>query len=95
MFRVVFPADFAGSRPVNSALEVDLDFETSARAAPQPTVEATTGLEELIKKRIADGIFNDPIRIAPAPPEKKRVQIELDDKKSSKVGLRFSVVSSH
>ena len=36
-------------RPLNSALELDLDFERQIRPPPQPTEEATASLEDLIK----------------------------------------------
>lgn len=69
----------AGDRPLNSALEVDLDFETTVRPPPEPTEEATESLEVLIKRRIADHSFDDVVRIVPPPIEKKRKLIELDD----------------
>ena len=39
----------AARRPLNSALELDLDFERQVRPPPQPTEEATASLEDLIK----------------------------------------------
>jgi U3 small nucleolar ribonucleoprotein component len=33
----------ARGRPLNSALEVDMDFDTTVRGAPAVTVEATAG----------------------------------------------------
>ena len=45
----------AGQRPKNSALEVDLDFETSMKPPPAPTEESTRSLEDVIKRRIAEG----------------------------------------
>lgn len=76
----------AGDRPLNSALEVDLDFDTSVRPPPEPTEEATEALEELIKRRIADHSFDDVVRIVPPPIDKKRKLIELDNSKG-KQGL--------
>ncbi|GMH35774.1 hypothetical protein BSKO_03642 [Bryopsis sp. KO-2023] len=76
----------AGDRPMNSALEVDLDFDTTVRPPPVPTEEATQSLEDMIKKRIADHQFDDVVRVVPPPIEKKRKLIELDDSKA-KEGL--------
>jgi len=39
----------AARRPLNSALELDLDFERQIRPPPQATEEATASLEDLIK----------------------------------------------
>ncbi|BDA50529.1 probable U3 small nucleolar ribonucleoprotein protein MPP10 at C-terminar half [Coccomyxa sp. Obi] len=74
----------AGARPLNSALEVDLDFERAVRPPPQPTEEVTASLEDLIRARIADHNFDDVPRVAPPAPEKKTKTIDLDDKKSGK-----------
>ena len=77
----------AGARPLNSALEVDLDFERAVRPPPQPTEEVTASIEDLIRKRIADHNFDDVPRIAPAAPEGRRKTFELSDQKSSKVSI--------
>lgn len=39
---------------MNSALEVDLDFEHNVRPAPVITEEFTASIEELIQKRILE-----------------------------------------
>lgn len=76
--------EISGShRPKNSALEVDLDFETTMKPPPQPTEETTHSLEEMIKQRIADHRFDDVIAIIPSNEEKKKTTVELDDVKSS------------
>jgi U3 small nucleolar RNA-associated protein MPP10 len=74
----------ASHRPKNSALEIDLDFETTMKPPPQATEESTKSLEELIKQRIIDHRFDDVIAIMPSQEEKKRTTIELNDAKSSK-----------
>ncbi|KXZ52900.1 hypothetical protein GPECTOR_8g28 [Gonium pectorale] len=76
----------AGSRPINSALELDMDFETTAKPVPVQTDEMTNDLEALIRKRIADRRFDDVIRVVPPPLETKKKVLELDDSKS-KAGL--------
>ncbi len=78
-------SNMAGARPLNSALEVDLDFERAVRPPPQPTEEVTASLEDLIRARITDHNFDDVPRVAPPAPEKKTKTIDLDDKKSGKV----------
>ncbi len=54
----------AASRPANSLLSADLDVQQAVRSAPAPTVETTLALEDLIKQRIADAAFDDPVRKA-------------------------------
>lgn len=74
----------AMKRPKNSALEVELDFEHNVLPAPVITEEVTASLEDIIRKRIAEGTFDDvqrkPSLLSSAPKE----QIELDENKSQK-----------
>lgn len=44
----------ASRRPLNSALEIDMDYDTTNKPPPAPTEEATQSLEEMIKRRIAE-----------------------------------------
>ncbi|KAE9453734.1 hypothetical protein C3L33_14363, partial [Rhododendron williamsianum] len=69
----------AAKRPMNSALEVDLDFEHNVRPTPVITEEVTASIEELIQKRILEKAPDLPSK---APKERK----ELDENKS-KTGL--------
>ncbi|XP_062170138.1 M phase phosphoprotein 10 [Alnus glutinosa] len=74
----------AAKRPLNSALEVDLDFEHNVRPAPVITEEVTASLEDLIKKRILEGRFDD-VQKAPMLPSKAPREVkELDENKSKK-----------
>ncbi|CDW79839.1 UNKNOWN [Stylonychia lemnae] len=52
----------AKERPMNSLLEVHLDFNVASKLPPQITQEKTNGLEAVIKQRIMDELFDDPIR---------------------------------
>ncbi|KAH1201586.1 hypothetical protein AAZV13_17G080900 [Glycine max] len=76
----------AAKRPKNSALEVDLDFEHNVRPAPVITEEVTASIEDIIKKRIIEGHFNDVQRVPKLPSKAPREVKELDDNKS-KQGL--------
>ncbi|KAK7265675.1 hypothetical protein RJT34_33298 [Clitoria ternatea] len=76
----------AAKRPKNSALEVDLDFEHNVRPAPVITEEVTASIEDMIKKRIVEGYFNDVQRKSKLPSKAPREVKELDDNKS-KQGL--------
>ncbi|KZO96934.1 Mpp10 protein [Calocera viscosa TUFC12733] len=76
----------ARSRPVNSLLEEDLDFEHVAKQVPVITEETTRTLEELIKKRILDNNFNDVVRKRPVDdkPFLPSRMFELQDSRSQK-----------
>lgn len=81
----------AASRPLNSALEIDLDFERAVQPPPQPTEESTGTLEDLIKRRIAERSFDDPVRRAPPPDTLQKELAKLDDRKASKVCVRLQL----
>ncbi|VAI30045.1 hypothetical protein VPH35_089317 [Triticum aestivum] len=74
----------ASRRPKNSALEVDLDFEHNVRPAPVITEEVTASLEEMIKKRIAEGHFDDVEKPSTLPYKAPKQQKEMDENKSKK-----------
>eukprot|EP01025_Chloroclados_australasicus_P024935 TRINITY_DN2499_c0_g2_i1.p2 TRINITY_DN2499_c0_g2~~TRINITY_DN2499_c0_g2_i1.p2 ORF type:complete len:702 (+),score=148.79 TRINITY_DN2499_c0_g2_i1:155-2107(+) len=69
----------AHQRPKDSVFEVDLDYDRTRKPPPEPTEDSGVGLEDTIKKRIAEGRFDDVIRIVPMPPKKEKKEIVLDD----------------
>ncbi|KAG5730042.1 U3 small nucleolar ribonucleoprotein mpp10 [Termitomyces sp. T112] len=73
------------SRPQNSVLEEDLEFERATKAVPVVTEDTVRSLEERIKARISENRFDDVIRIRPLddrPFLPSRV-FELKDTKSA------------
>ncbi|KAI8985269.1 U3 small nucleolar ribonucleoprotein complex, subunit Mpp10 [Pilobolus umbonatus] len=73
-------------RPVNSLLEEDLEFEHANKPVPVITQETTDTLEEMIKKRIVDNMFDDVERkvdptLKPFVPSKR---VDISDEKSKK-----------
>ena len=52
----------ARARPQNSLLENHLDFNLAQKLPPTITKETTNSIEGLIKQRILDELFDDPIR---------------------------------
>ncbi|CAO3685648.1 unnamed protein product [Rhizopus microsporus] len=76
----------ASARPVNSLLEEDLEFEHANKPVPVITQETTNVLEDMIKKRILDNMFDDVERkvdptLRPFLPSKR---VEISDEKSKK-----------
>ncbi|KIK21355.1 hypothetical protein PISMIDRAFT_104120 [Pisolithus microcarpus 441] len=53
------------SRPRDSLLQEDLEFDRIAKSVPIVTEEVVAGLEERIKARIKDGRFDDVVRRRP------------------------------
>ncbi|KAG8941203.1 hypothetical protein FRC03_004743 [Tulasnella sp. 419] len=76
----------ARTRPQNSLLEEDLEFEHVAKQVPIITEEVTKSLEDRIKARIVEGRFDDVVRKRPVDdkPFLPSRLFELRDSKSEK-----------
>ena len=75
----------SSKRPENSLLSAVLDYTQAAKSAPPVTVETTNILEDMIKQRVFDGTFDDPVKKV-APIVKKTSTVEVSTEKS-KAGL--------
>jgi len=74
----------AKDRPVNSLLEVHLDFNAATKLPPVITKETTNQIESLIKQRILDELFDDPVLKAASKRKKMGDDQEMDFSKSKK-----------
>ena len=54
----------AQDRPQNSLLDAVMDYEQTTASAPAVTVETTSGLEDIIRRRIADSVWDDRVPVS-------------------------------
>ncbi|XP_060892683.1 U3 small nucleolar ribonucleoprotein protein MPP10 [Labrus mixtus] len=77
----------AQTRPENSMLEEDVEFEQVSRTAPSMTEETTLQLQDIIKQRIKDQAFDDVVRKEKPKEEvfeyKKRLTLDHEKSKQS------------
>lgn len=74
----------ARDRPINSLLEVHLDFNAATKLPPTITKETTNAIESLIKQRILDELFDDPVLKAASKRKKMGDDAEMNFSKSKK-----------
>ena len=74
----------AKDRPVNSLLEVHLDFNAATKLPPTITKETTNIIEGLIKQRVLDELFDDPVLKAADKRRRLNNEEEMDFAKSKK-----------
>ena len=68
----------AKERPKESLLENFLDFQVSVKAPPIPSNEITSAIEKMIKLRIKEDLYDDPIR-------QKAVNLNKRDKEENEL----------
>ncbi|XP_017541432.1 U3 small nucleolar ribonucleoprotein protein MPP10 [Pygocentrus nattereri] len=77
----------AQTRPENSMLEEDVAFDQASRMAPPVTEETTLQLEEIIRQRIRDQVWDDVVRKEKPKEEvfeyKKRLTLDHEKSKLS------------
>ncbi len=76
----------ASDRPKDSLLQVHLDFNSATKLPPTITRETTNAIDALIKQRVLDELFDDPVLKQGAGKRRKLDDREIDFNKS-KTGL--------
>ena len=68
----------ASERPKDSLLAVHLDFNTVTKQAPIINIETTNAIDSLIKQRVLDELFDDPILKAGGTKRRKLDAADMD-----------------
>lgn len=71
-------------RGKNTLLDEYLDFDQASKMAPQITQETTNQIEAMIRQRVMDEMFDDPIRRVIPDANKNLDDFEIDFTKSKK-----------
>jgi len=74
----------AKDRPLNSALEVDLDFDRGVRPPAEPTPETASAIETLIRERILSRRWDDVLAAATPVAREARTGIEIEEARSAR-----------
>ena len=74
-------------RPMNSLLDVHLEFNAATKLPPTITKEVTIKIEELIKQRVLDELFDDPVLLSESKKRGLNKQEQEMDFTKSKKGL--------
>jgi len=77
---------FSNQRPMNSLMDATFEHDIAAKPVPVITEENTEELEDVIRRRIIDGVFDDVVRKAP-PLEMKKRNVEVLSQEKSNKGL--------
>ncbi|EGT45756.1 hypothetical protein CAEBREN_19384 [Caenorhabditis brenneri] len=78
----------ADQRDQNTLLEKHVDFDHGARRAPEVTEEFTDRLEQLIRQRIKDKAWDDPVRVKKVEAKNARFETEaIENQMNQKTSL--------
>jgi len=77
----------AKTRPKDSLVDQDLEFDRNDKFKPEITIEKTEEIEDIIKQRIIDDMFDDVERKDPPKEIRKKKKLVQVESEKSKYGL--------
>lgn len=83
----VFVQVTGAERPLNSLLEATMEHDVAMKPTPVITEEVTEALEDMIRRRIADELFDDVVRRVAPMEKKKQRSTEVLSQDKPKEGL--------